>query len=418
MNNVTIRIFVVLAVISITGIIITQVFWFKKAFQHKQAEFNKQVDLSLQEVVKGILAYNGNKSSPLNLVTQVNEKLFVVNVNEPIEIEVLEHYLGLSFLKYRIQEPYEYAAYDCSTKEPVFGGTVSKQLKYLSAAPGLPSNYYFTVYFPNHSGNLLSEMGIWLFSSFAVLLVSIFFAYGLFVILKQKRFAEVQRDFINNMAHEIRTPLTTISLAVKSILIQNESDKKEPRELKYLQIISQESERLKGQLDRVLSFAGDGSQLKLKLENTELHDFIQTHFKDWCAVDLNTNCELILDLTADNSIVFIDTFHFYQSLQNLLDNAKKYSNIHSRILVKTYNPDSDSLLLEVHDNGIGMAPEFLNKIFDKFYRIPTGNIHNVKGFGIGLSYVKRVINAHKGKIFVKSRVGEGSIFTIKLKVIK
>jgi two-component system phosphate regulon sensor histidine kinase PhoR len=101
-----------------------------------------------------------------------------------------------------------------------------------------------------------------------------------------------------------------------------------------------------------------------------------------------------------------------------LDNAKKYSNGLSRILIKTYNPTSDYLLLEVHDNGIGMAPEFLNKIFDKFYRIPTGNIHNVKGFGIGLSYVKRVIAAHKGKIFVKSRVGEGSTFTIKLKVIK
>ena len=101
-----------------------------------------------------------------------------------------------------------------------------------------------------------------------------------------------------------------------------------------------------------------------------------------------------------------------------MDNAKKYSNGLSRILIKTYNPTSDYLLLEVHDNGIGMAPEFLNKIFDKFYRIPTGNIHNVKGFGIGLSYVKRVIAVHKGKIFVKSRVGEGSTFTIKLKVIK
>ncbi len=418
MSTLTIRIFVVLAVISISGIIITQVFWFKKAFQHKQAEFNKQVDLSLQEVVTGLQVYNGSKNGPLKSVNQVNEKLFVVNVNEPIQIEVLEHYLELSFLKYRIQEPYEYAAYDCSSKEPVFGGTVVKQLKFLSDVKGLPSNYYFTIYFPNHSGNLISEMGIWLFSSFAVLLVSLFFAYGLFVILKQKRFAEVQRDFINNMAHEIRTPLTTISLAVKSILGQSVSELNEQRELKYLQIISQESERLKGQLDRVLSFAGDGTQLKLKLEKTELHDFIQTHFKDWCAAELNTNCELILDLNAENSFVLIDTFHFYQSLQNLLDNAKKYSNGFSRILVKTYNPSSDYLLLEVHDNGIGMAPEFLNRIFDKFYRIPTGNIHNVKGFGIGLSYVKRVVGAHKGKIFVTSRVGAGSTFTIKLKVLK
>jgi two-component system phosphate regulon sensor histidine kinase PhoR len=110
MNNVTIRIFVVLAVISISGIIITQVFWFKKAFQHKQAEFNKQVDLSLQEVVTGLQVYNGSKNGPLKSINQVNEKLFVVNVNEPIEIEVLEHYLEMSFLKYRILEPYEYAA--------------------------------------------------------------------------------------------------------------------------------------------------------------------------------------------------------------------------------------------------------------------------------------------------------------------
>jgi two-component system phosphate regulon sensor histidine kinase PhoR len=261
-------------------------------------------------------------------------------------------------------------------------------------------------------------MGIWLFSSFAVLLVSLFFAYGLFVILKQKRFAEVQRDFINNMAHEIRTPLTTISLGVKSILVQNQTEKKPERELKYLHIISQESERLKSQLDRVLSFAGDGNKLKLKPERIELHEFIRTHFNDWCVADLDAKCELILDLNAENSAVYIDTFHFYQSMLNLLDNAKKYCKTESRIVVKTYNPNSKDLLLEIHDNGIGMAPEFLNRIFDKFYRIPTGNIHNVKGFGIGLSYVKRVVNAHKGKIYVKSRVDVGSTFTIKLKVLK
>ncbi len=416
MSTLTIRIFVVLAVISISGIIITQVFWFKKAFQHKQAEFNKQVDLSLQEVVLGLQVYNGSKNGSLNSVNQVNEKLFVVNVNEPIQIEVLEHYLELSFLKYRIQEPYEYASYDCSSKEPVFGGTVVKQLKYLSAVEGLPSNYYFTIYFPNHSGNLISEMGIWLFSSLAVLLVSLFFAYGLFVILKQKRFAEVQRDFINNMAHEIRTPLTTISLSVKSILQQNQSSMKQERELKYLQIISHESEKLKGQLDRVLSFAGD--KFKVNLERVELHEFIKTHFADFCKTEDEVKCDLYLELNAKKSVVLIDTFHFYQSMQNLLDNAKKYSQGNSKITIKTSNPLSSFLLLEIQDNGIGMEAEFLKRIFDKFYRIPTGNIHNVKGFGIGLSYVKRVILAHKAKIEVKSKVGIGSSFFIKIKVIE
>jgi two-component system phosphate regulon sensor histidine kinase PhoR len=422
MNTITIRIFVVLAVISISGIIITQVFWFKKAFQNKQAEFNKQVDMSLQDVVKGLLEYSGNTVNPEHYVKQVNEQLFVVKVNEPIEVLVLEHYLKNEFAKYRITEPYEYAAYDCSSKVPVFGGTglvseISRN-KYLQSNFNFPANYYFTIYFPNHSGNLISEMGIWLFSSFAVLLVSLFFAYGLFVILKQKRYSEIQRDFINNMAHEIRTPLTTISLSVQSILTAKKTSGIEERESKYLDIISRESERLKGQLDRVLSFAGDGNLLKLKLERVNLHSFIQTHFAEWCQQETGFPCTLKFNFKATQYEVSIDTFHFYQALLNLLDNARKYTNGSVSIEVNSSNSNSNEILLEIKDNGIGISPEFQRKIFDKFYRVPTGNIHNVKGFGIGLSYVKKVVIAHKASLILNSELGKGSSFFIKLKVLK
>lgn len=422
MRSSTIRIFIVLAIVSISGIFITQVFWFRKAFQFKQAEFNKQVELSLREVVKGILDYHGNKQGTLHPVEQVNEQLFVVQLDAPTEVAVLEYYLKNEFIKYRIHEDYEFAVFDCASKKPILGGTelVSEQgnIQYLDPKYGFPANYYFTIYFPHHAGNLFSEMGIWLFSSLAVLLVSLFFGYGLFVILKQKRYAEIQRDFINNMAHEIRTPLTTISLSVKSIVNHKVGNQAEEKEQKYLEIISKESERLKAQLDRVLSFTGDGNLLLLKPEKTELHEFVLTHFSDWCKQDHENSCTLNFQFEAEKQIVLIDSFHFYQALLNLLDNAKKYCKKEPQITISTRNIGSKFLELEIKDNGIGIAASSQQKIFDQFYRIPTGNIHDVKGFGIGLSYVKKVIRAHKAEISLRSKLGEGTSFIIKLKTME
>lgn len=419
MSSFTIRIFVVLAVISITGIIVTQVFWFRKAFQHHQAEFNKQVDISLREVVKSLSNYNGTKTIQANAVTQVNEQLFIVNMNAPIEWEVLKYDLQNQFNKYRVQENYEFALYDCASNQLHFGGT--GQVSELGRKAYLPkgfnhlSNYYFTVFFPQHSVNIISEMGIWLFSSLAVLLVSIFFAYGLFVILKQKRFAEVQRDFINNMAHEIRTPLTTISLSASSILKINSELERSQKELKYLHIISNESDRLKNQLDRVLAFADDGNSLQLKKDLTDVHAFLLHHFSEWCGKDTAHSCELAFQLNAHQTLVKLDVFHFYQVILNLLDNAQKYGKEEVKICISTRQSHKGWLEISIQDNGIGIAEEHRKKIFEKFYRIPTGNIHNVKGFGIGLSYVKKVLDAHGAIIDVISEYGIGTRFNIKLK---
>ncbi|MFY8020176.1 MAG: sensor histidine kinase, partial [Bacteroidia bacterium] len=420
MRSSTIRIFIVLAIVSISGILLTQMFWFRKAFQYKQAEFNKQVEMSLREVVKGILDYHGNKQSNSHPVEQVNEQLFVVQLDAPTEVAVLEYYLKNEFIKYRIQEDYEFAVFDCASKKPILGGTevISEagNIQYLDPKYGFPANYYFTIYFPHHAGNLISEMGVWLFSSLAVLLVSLFFGYGLFVILKQKRYAEIQRDFINNMAHEIRTPLTTISLSVKSIMGFQSAHQSEEKEMKYLEIIARESERLKAQLDRVLSFAGDGNLILLKPEKIDLHQFIQIHFADWCKQDPDKICELICSLDAEQKLVLIDPFHFYQAILNLLDNAKKYCKQKPSIMISTRNIGKHLLELEIKDNGIGIAPAFQQKIFEQFYRIPTGNIHDVKGFGIGLSYVKKVMRAHKAELSMKSKIDEGTSFFVRMNV--
>jgi two-component system phosphate regulon sensor histidine kinase PhoR len=246
-----------------------------------------------------------------------------------------------------------------------------------------------------------------------MLVVIFFFAYTLFVILKQRRLSEVQKDFINNMTHEFKTPLSTI--AISTGVLKDPSIIQAPERLiNYATIIENETNRLKQQVERVLQMARlEKNNLTLKRETTDLHELISESVKNNTVALQKKSGKFELYLNAENSLVNIDKLHFSNVLYNLMDNAIKYCTISPTITITT-SSSHHQFTLDVKDNGIGISEDNLKKIFHRFYRVPTGNLHDVKGFGLGLNYVKLVVESHGGKIMVNSKMGSGSTFTILL----
>jgi two-component system phosphate regulon sensor histidine kinase PhoR len=235
------------------------------------------------------------------------------------------------------------------------------------------------------------------------------FALTIFAMLRQKKLSEIKSDFINNMTHEFKTPLATISLAVDAI--GNDKVMKQKEKIHYFSdIIKEENKRMLKQVETILQSALlDRQEIKLDLQEINAHEIIERSVQNLELQLKKHNGEIQLSLEATDPMLFADEVHFSNIISNLLDNALKYSKEDPLITIKTFNRKK-SLVITIEDNGIGMSKETLARIFEKFYRAHTGNLHNVKGFGLGLAYVKAVVDAHKGKIKVESVLGKGSKF--------
>ena len=420
MNRLTLRIVIALAALSIVGITATQIYWVRKAFDLKANQFNADVNLALENVATRIYDINKTPMPANSLVDQESSNYFTVLVNGPIDSNLLGFLLKNEFDKRKITADYQFGVYDCS-KQCMAGGnyispTKNKIPVSLSELPSLEMDgYYFGVRFPQIEASLISQMGIWGFSSVVMLVVIFFFVYTLFVILKQRRLSEVQNDFINNMTHEFKTPLATI--AISSEVLKDPSIAKNPeRLLNYATIIENESQRLKQQVERVLQMAQtEKADVGLKKEQQDIHELIKEAVDNHKVALSSKRGEVGLALNATNSHILADKLHFTNVIGNLLDNAIKYCEKEPRIAITTSNSQA-SIQIEISDNGIGISSENQKKIFARFYRVPTGNLHDVKGFGLGLNYVKLIVEAHKGRISVQSTPGKGSIFTIVLPV--
>lgn len=417
MSRTTLQFVIILAALSIVGITATQVYWVRKAFDLKENQFNQDVTAALGNVGSKILEITKTPSPSNNLVRQLSTNYFVVLVNGPVDNNLLEFLLKSEFEKRHITADFEYGVYDCAKKCMGGGNYVSPKriipVSYSELPTWQTDGYYFGVRFPLVEANLISQMGIWGFSSVVMLIVIFFFVYTLLVILKQRRLSEIQKDFINNMTHEFKTPISTI--AISTAVLKDPSIVQAPeRLLNYATIIENENFRLKQQVERVLQMARlEKEDIGLKKERQDVHGLIQEAISN---NGLRLKADIQLQLEASNAKVMADKLHFINVLFNLLDNAVKYNERAPEIVIKTSNING-SIQIDVIDNGIGIRPEEQKKVFYRFYRVPTGNLHNVKGFGLGLSYVKLIVEAHQGKISVSSQPGNGSCFSIVLPVI-
>ena len=369
--------------------------------------------------------YHYKQNEKSLMINEVLESLYETNkyktILERLNTQVLDSLLKLELLNRGIKTKFQYGIFDYSGQELLIDSIVNvdkvRQSGYITQlfpSDFLESPHFLSVYFPHQKGYLLKTMWLMLLTS-VLLLISIVwgFTYTIQTILKQKKLSEVKNDFISNMTHELKTPISTISLACEAL---NDKDVVDDDKVKanYVNMINQENKRLGSLVERVLKSATwNNEDLKLKKEELDLHQIIDEVVNNISIQVLNKKGQINKALNAEEHRFFADKIHITNMIYNLLDNANKYSLNNPLIKITTSNI-REGILLTISDNGLGIKKENINKIFDKFYRVPTGNVHDVKGFGLGLNYVKALIEKHDGEISVTSELGKGTTFSIYL----
>jgi two-component system phosphate regulon sensor histidine kinase PhoR len=277
--------------------------------------------------------------------------------------------------------------------------------------------YFLYIYFPNKDNEFIPNLKILYPPFFVTLLLLIVCSLTIWYIFRQQQLNQIKNDFINNMTHELKTPVASISLA--SQMLNDPIVTKSPKMLEHISnIIKEETKRLTFQVDKVLQMSVfERENIKIELKENNINEIIQTIAENYSLKIHSKGGNLYTELYAHNAFVDIDEMHFGNIIYNLLDNAVKYSREDTPIIItiSTWNDNKNNLFIAVEDNGIGIKKEYIKHIFDKFYRVPTGNRHDVKGFGLGLSYVKKIIQLHKGNIKVESEPNIGTKFVIELK---
>ena len=437
MKNRTIRIIIFFSVIAVVGVILNQYVRVQNTLaiqdktiqiQKKNAEIEKQmfvnqVTLALVDVRDQLLSLNVDvKGLYLEPVQQITKNYFVVSFYDTLNPIVLQNLLVEKFGGYHIVEPFEYGIYDCFTDSIIFDKYVDlSKGKVLSAQTSSTQRkwdhdgHYFGVYFPNKKDivvvekDIISDELFW--STILLALVLMVFSVTIFIILRQKRLSEVKTDFINNMTHELKTPISTIALS-SDVLRKMTDFTDEKRITRYANIIHSENARLESQVERVLQLAKmENGKIELKKELLDLHSIIEKCIGTFKLIVNQKNGHLLVKTEAVQTKFYGDKVHITNVIYNLLDNATKYCKEIPEIELST-SSDINGIYLVVKDLGKGMSDEQLKQIFEKFYRVPTGSVHDVKGFGLGLFYVKEIVNAHSGKISVKSEINVGSEFRV------
>lgn len=345
-----------------------------------------------------------------NPVEQLSPDYFLINTNARTQPDILEHYLREAFTKQNIVTDFEIGIYDCNTNAMQYGmmlSTKNQDKIPTTTAHWLKTDkypYYVGIRFPSQTASLPWELEGWMWSSFLIIVALGFFAYALFVILRQKQLSDEQKDFINNMTHELQTPISSIRIA--SDVLANPAIVSQPdRYNRYVNLVKEEIGRLQRQVELVLTTAkAERNMLDIREEVIDAHEEIRS-------VLARYRGQVSHDFSATNATILADRDHFHGMIGNLVDNAVKYSGAEPDVRISTTNIGK-KLSIDISDKGIGISPEQQKKIFDKFYRVPSGDIHNAKGFGIGLSYVKEIVRAHGWKLELSSSPGKGSRFRI------
>lgn len=339
-------------------------------------------------------------------------------IRKRVNKELLEHFLSVSLSQNNIRTRFEYAIMSRGLITPIyskrFRQTGNEYIVPIFAGKDGESIYDLHVQFPNKRDYVLSTMWIMLLLSVIFTFVIVFtYAGALYLIFKHRRTSEVKTDFINNMTHELKTPIATINLAIDALRNPKVLTDKD-RILHYSKVIKDENNRMNQQIENVLRISRlDRNRLELYKEEISLNELVEDAINHILIIVEDRGGAIDFEFDAENDLVNVDIIHFGNILVNILDNANKYTIDTPKILVKTFNKENN-VVVEVTDNGIGISKASQEKIFDKFFRVSRGNVHNIKGQGLGLAYVKQIVEAHGGIVRVVSQKGKGSTFSVSI----
>ena len=421
MRNSNIRLVILLGAIAILSIIATQSYWLIQQRSHESQSFHQTTTIALYQVAEKMAKLTHVTLPQGEIIKRITPNYYIVNFDNVIDANVLEHFLFEQFSSSSYAE-FEYAIYDCANDEMVYGNHCNlidpeKPIKSEGKLPKYSelSAHYFGVKFPSRNEALTTSSSLtWTLAMIAALTLA-FFVYAIWVILNQRRYSEMQRDFINNMTHEFKTPLTSIQLS-SDFLSKQSVIQDDDRLSRYTELIRSQYQRLNVQVEKLLNIARlESGEFKLKPEQINMHQLID-EVLDSKGAEAGIEGRVFNRIyQAKNTSVEGDHTHLGNVINNLIDNAVKYSPPDQPIDIITEDIDHH-LSVTIVDRGIGIAPAHQKHLFNKFYRVPSGNVHDIKGFGLGLHYVKKILQMHKGNIFVESALGKGSRFSFNLPI--
>lgn len=416
MKTTKLNIIIVLGLVATVGILIAQLLWTKEAFSLEDKKFTQKVHIALLEVTKKL--YQGSQNSlPNNPVKKIANDYYVVNIENDFSPDVLEYYLKKEFARFSLNTDFEYAMYNCQSDEMVYGDYISlsnnsKENRTILFPKHKNLIYYFAIRFPNENKFLFSSLKFWFLLSFVLLIILVIYVFSIYTILQQKKYSELQRDFINNMTHEFKTPLSSILLA-SNFLSKQESIVENEKLKNYTQIIIDQSKKLNEHIEKVLNIAKtDNDSLALEKKNISIATTIYNVIEN---IKLKfENLEISVDAAKDFYII-ADEFHFTNIVYNLIDNSIKYCANVPEIKI-AITETKNAIELNFSDNGLGVSTKNIPFIFDKFYREKNKKSNEVNGFGLGLYYVKKICDQHNWKIFAQPNQPSG--LTIKILIPK
>lgn len=409
-----------LVFISLSGLILIQFNWLKGAIAVREERFQARIQEAMEQMNSSFDNKVIRKLKIHEILTnrdRVQEELLLASIRRVMDSTLhsinlnIEYEFGVQTCK---SDNFSVFSQEALRKEILAGQQIRFAQCSFSLRNGQEDHLHLFTFFPSKDQAVFQEMALPIASSILFILILIgAFAYTLYAIFRQKKLTAMKNEFINNLTHEFKTPIASISLAARTLkkLAPVAGSQKA---MNYVQLIDQEGKRLENHVDKVLQMAViDSGNFVLDITLVDVHELIRKVAESLQLMTERKDGSIRLDLLAPQAIIPADAIHLFNILYNLLDNAIQHSGDRPSIRVFT-RTNNNEVEIGVADEGIGMSTEVQQQVFEKFYRLRTQNVHNTKGFGLGLSYVKRMTELHGGSISVRSRLGQGTCFTIRL----
>jgi two-component system phosphate regulon sensor histidine kinase PhoR len=410
------RLVILISTLLVAVIITVQLVWLQKVYFFEAKQFNINISKSIRGLYEDMSLIKGSPTVE-KLIENPTNDAYLIKVDRPVNMDTLVKNLGSELVDFGIFTDCKIAFYSNEEQNYINERYIDLPDAYhLSGTTDIPSfqrNYPFViVYFPHRAQYIIQQMLFWIVTSSTLLIVLIGFGASIFYLYRQKFLNELQKDFVNNFTHEFKTPLSVIKIA--GDVLQQKNIIQNPDKLaKYAGIITEQTVHLQKQVQRLLEIAfTEQRNLKLVKDKFNAHDLINNAINDMQPLIEENHVAIHTTFTTSEPIIYADRAHLFLVIINLIENAIKYSQ-DPKIEISTYRKDS-YFYIAVKDNGIGIPKDDQKKIFERFYRVTNGNIQQNKGFGLGLHFVKKIIDSHFGDIEVDSTLGQGSTFIIKI----
>jgi len=405
----------------IAFIIVTQLYWLRHIYNLEQHQFKRNVLKSLQAMLRETGAAANPKEPLKDIVDRMDENTFIVELGSVPPKDSLKYHLSSEFEYFGVWAYCNVFVYNNEKQDTLYSfnldaattGPADKSAMQI-VFPQNRANNYMMLYFPHRSKYIIQEMSFWIGTAVLLIILLVGLSFALLYLYRQKFLNELQKDFVNNFTHEFKTPLAVMKIAA-DVMVQPGIEKKTERLAKYSHVIKEQTEHLQNQVERLLKTASvENSKLPVKKEPCQLNELIQTALSqiEPLLVSKNASVDFIPD--ENEPVINADRSQLQLVIVNLVENAAKYCIKQPHIIIELKNGDNEYYTIVLKDNGVGIEEKNLKFVFKKFYRVPTGNIHAVAGFGLGLNFVKKVMDAHDGKIQINSVVGIGTEFKLLL----